>query len=88
MTYIIPWPVIDGVIAMRRYLSILLTALLAGRVALAAPPGATVPDYHGDPAHSGHAVIAGLSWTQAAATTRDSGFDGSVRGHVNAQPLY
>ena len=73
---------------MRRCLPFLVSALLAGRLALAAPPGAAVPDYHGDPAHSGHAVIAGLTWAKAAATARDNGFDGSVKGHVNAQPLY
>ena len=57
---------------MRRHLLLLLSVLLAGRLALAAPPDATVADYHGDLARSGHAVIAGLSWAQAAATAREA----------------
>ncbi len=73
---------------MRRLLLAVAIALLASRAANAAPADATVPNYHGDAAHSGHAVIPGLTWARAAATKQDTAFDGAVQGHVNAQPLY
>ena len=73
---------------MRRVLLLLTGILLASRAAVAAPANATVPAYHGDPAHSGHAVVPGLTWARAAATKPDTAFDGTVQGHVNAQPLY
>ena len=67
---------------------ILTGALLTSHAALAASADATVPAYHADPAHSGHAVVPGLTWARAAATKPDTAFDGTVQGHVNAQPLY
>lgn len=73
---------------MRRLLLPLAAALLAGGAALAAPPDVTVPAYHGDPAHSGRVAVPGLTWARAAAAKQDTGFDGAVQGHVNAQPLY
>ncbi len=74
---------------MRRLLIVILTgAALASRAALAAPADATVPAYHGGPDHSGHAIVPGLTWARAAATKPDTAFDGTVQGHVNAQPLY
>jgi hypothetical protein len=73
---------------MRCLLLIFTVVLLASRAATAAPVDTTVPAYHGDPGHSGHAVVPGLTWTHAAATKPDTGFSGTVQGHVNAQPLY
>ena len=73
---------------MRRFLLILVGAVLASWAATAASTDAIVPAYHGDAAHSGHAVVPGLTWARAAAAKQDASFDGSVQGHVNAQPLY
>jgi len=77
-----------GVPPMRRLVLILAGLLLASRAASAVPPDTTVADYHGDPAHSGHLVVPGLTWARAAAAKPDTAFDGTVQGHVNAQPLY
>jgi hypothetical protein len=72
---------------MRLLITALVAALLA-TAALAAPPDATVPEYHGGPDRGGHAVVPGLTVRSAAATRLDANFDGRVPGHIYAQPLY
>jgi len=59
-------------------------------LAQAAIPGQaqTVPTYHADAARSGHYTVPGLTWAAAPAMHRDTGFSGTVNGHVYAQPLY
>jgi PQQ-like domain len=62
--------------------------LLCAPAARAAENDATVPTYHADAARSGHYVVPGLTWANAADMRRDAAFDGRVPGHVYAQPLY
>ncbi|HET6182926.1 MAG TPA: PQQ-binding-like beta-propeller repeat protein [Acetobacteraceae bacterium] len=72
-----------------RFLAALLLFLAAGLGArAAAPAGASVLTYHGDPARSGNYVVPGLTWRAAQGMRRDGAFDGAVEGHVYAQPLY
>lgn len=58
------------------------------RPAPAAETPAGVPTYHGDAARSGRYAVPGLTWARAATARLLPAFDGRVRGHVYAQPLY
>jgi len=62
--------------------------LLAVPAAYAADDDPTVATYHADAARSGHYVVPGLTWANAAGLRRDAAFDGHVPGHIYAQPLY
>jgi PQQ-like domain len=64
------------------------TTLLCMPTAHAAENDPTVSTYHADAARSGHYVVPGLTWSNAASMRRDEAFDGHVPGHVYTQPLY
>src|SRR4029077_11951818 len=61
---------------------LLLTALL--------PAGAqvNVTQEHNNPSRDGHYIDAAFTRENAAKLTRDLNFDGTISGHVYAQPLY
>lgn len=69
-------------------LLVLCVALCLARPAGAAAPAGDVPTYHGNPARTGHYVTPGMTWRRAGALRRDTAFDGSLSGHVYAQPLF
>lgn len=48
----------------------------------------SVLSYHGAANRSGQYVMQGLTWESAARLHRDEAFDGTIEGHVYAQPLY
>ena len=48
----------------------------------------SVAEYHGGTDRSGHYVVSGLGYREAAATRQDRQFDGRVEGQIIAQPLY
>ena len=50
--------------------------------------GGSVLGYHRTADRSGQYVMRDLTWESAAQLRRDSEFDGTVEGHVYAQPLY
>ena len=64
----------------------LLVAILAGLFPAVA--GASVTEYHNDPARDGTFTTPGLSWAAAASLHVDENFHGTADGAVYAQPLY
>lgn len=50
--------------------------------------GGSVLGYHRSADRAGQYVIRDLTWENAGQLRRDSGFDGTIEGHVYAQPLY
>ncbi|MGF6597955.1 hypothetical protein P3T23_002672 [Paraburkholderia sp. GAS448] len=67
-------------------LSVLWMCAYAGSAC--AQSGDSVPAYHHTGNRSGQYVVAGLTWQSAPRLHRDVRFDGTVEGHVYAQPLY
>ena len=74
---------------MRFGLWLLLALLFGARSALAAVAAdTTIPTYHAEPDRSGAYVVPGLTWQAAIRMHRDPAFDGTVEGHIYAQPLF
>ncbi len=73
---------------MRTLLMVLIGLTMSLGARAATPPGANVLTYHGDLQRSGNYIVPSLTWKAAETMHRDAGFDGTVEGHVYAQPLY
>jgi hypothetical protein len=67
---------------------IVLLTLIALPASAATPIDATVASYHGDPDRAGNYVVPSLTWAAVGGVHRDQAFDGTIEGHVYAQPLY
>lgn len=50
--------------------------------------GGSVLGYHRSPDRAGQYVMRNLTWDNAGQLRRDNEFDGTIEGHVYAQPLY
>jgi hypothetical protein len=70
---------------MRRFIVIVLTVVLGVPALAAVPTHGTIPTYHGDAARSGDYITPTLTFQNAAALRRDTGFDGRVPGKIYAQ---
>ena len=66
------------------FMLLLLTA--AANAAVRAD--SSILTYHGDQQRDGNTIEPTLTWQAAQSMHRDTGFDGTVTGHVYTQPLY